>query len=230
MSIGALGMLETYGLIAAIEGLDSALKAANVTLSGFKYVTGGLVTFFVTGDVGACKAAIAAGEAAANKVGKVISSLVIPRPAESTTQISSLTERPGGRKRSTGIHRRDFPAKPRTKSESAPKPEQQSVPESAPVSKVIPEPVVEKAAAPAIKPEAKPAPASEPKKANGPKAKAAASEHAGYTEEELREIKTTDLRKLARGIPNIPLTRIEIRDSKKEPLIKAILEAQENNR
>jgi len=230
MSIGALGMLETYGLIAAIEGLDSALKAANVTLSGFKYVTGGLVTFFVTGDVGACKAAIAAGEAAAKKVGKVISSLVIPRPAESTTQISSLTERPGGRKRSTGIHRRDFPAKPRTKSESAPKPEQQSVPESAPVSKAIPEPAVEKAAVPAIKPEAKPAPASEPKKANGPKAKAAASEHAGYTEEELREIKTTDLRKLARGIPNIPLTRIEIRDSKKEPLIKAILEAQENNR
>ncbi|HQO78921.1 MAG TPA: hypothetical protein PLG17_10475 [Thermodesulfobacteriota bacterium] len=98
------------------------------------------------------------------------------------------------------------------------------------MSKAIPEPAVEKAAVPAIKPEAKPAPASEPKKANGPKAKAAASEHAGYTEEELREIKTTDLRKLARGIPNIPLTRIEIRDSKKEPLIKAILEAQENNR
>ncbi len=99
----------------------------------------------------------------------------------------------------------------------------------------MPEPAVEKVSAPAVKPEPKPAPVSEPKKApaeNGPKpkAKAAASEHAGYTEEELREIKTTDLRKLARGIPNIPLTRIEIRDSKKEPLIKAILEAQENNR
>lgn len=235
MSIGALGMLETYGLIAAIEGLDSALKAANVTLTGFKYVTGGLVTFFVTGDVGACKAAIAAGEAAAKKVGKVISSLVIPRPAESTTQISSLTERPGGRKRSTGIHRRDFPAKPRTKSESAPKPEQQSVPESAPVSEAMPVSAVEQASAPVAKPEAKPAPANDPGKAsaeNGPapKLKAAAPKHAGYTEEELREIKTTDLRRLARGIPNIPLTRIEIRDSKKEPLIKAILEAQENNR
>lgn len=227
MSIGALGMLETYGLIAAIEGLDSALKAANVTLAGFKYVTGGLVTFFVTGDVGACNAAIAAGEAAAKKVGKVISSLVIPRPAESTTQISSLTERPGGRKRSTGIHRRDFPAKPRTKSEPAPKPEQQSVPESAPVSGAMPKPAVEQASAPALKPEPKPAPAE-----NGPapKIKAVAPKHAGYTEEELREIKTTDLRRLARGIPNIPLTRIEIRDSKKEPLIKAILEAQENNR
>ena len=49
MSTGALGMLETYGLIAAIEGLDASVKAANVTLCGFKYVTGGLVTFFVTG-------------------------------------------------------------------------------------------------------------------------------------------------------------------------------------
>lgn len=81
MSTGALGMLETYGLIAAIEGLDASVKAANVTLCGFKYVTGGLVTFFVTGDVGATKAAIAAGEIAASKVGKVISSHVIPRPA-----------------------------------------------------------------------------------------------------------------------------------------------------
>ena len=44
MSTGALGMLETYGLIAAIEGLDASVKAANVTLCGFKYVTGGLVT------------------------------------------------------------------------------------------------------------------------------------------------------------------------------------------
>jgi microcompartment protein CcmL/EutN len=62
MSTGALGMLETYGLITAIEGLDAAVKAANVTMCGFKYVQGGLVCFFVTGDVGATKAAIAAGE------------------------------------------------------------------------------------------------------------------------------------------------------------------------
>ena len=111
MSTGALGMLETYGLIAAIEGLDASVKAANVTLCGFKYVTGGLVTFFVTGDVGATKAAIAAGEIAASKVGKVISSHVIPRPAESTTIIASPTEKPAGRRRGTGIHKRDFPAK-----------------------------------------------------------------------------------------------------------------------
>lgn len=194
MSTGALGMLETYGLIAAIEGLDAAVKAANVTLCGFKYVTGGLVTFFVTGDVGATKAAIAAGQTAAEKVGKVISSHVIPRPAESTTIIASPTEKPAGRRRGTGIHKRDFAAKAPVKSEPAKKPEEpKSVPESAPVK------VVE-----------------------------SAKDQKGYTEEQLREIKTTDLRKLAREFKNIGLTKIEIRDAKKEPLIEAILKAQNN--
>lgn len=194
MSTGALGMLETYGLIAAIEGLDAAVKAANVTLCGFKYVTGGLVTFFVTGDVGATKAAIAAGQTAAEKVGKVISSHVIPRPAESTTIIASPTEKPAGRRRGTGIHKRDFAAKASAKSEPAKKPEEsKSVPESAPVK------VVE-----------------------------SAKDQKGYTEEQLREIKTTDLRKLAREFKNIGLTKIEIRDAKKEPLIEAILKAQNN--
>lgn len=197
MSTGALGMLETYGLIAAIEGLDAAVKAANVTLCGFKYVTGGLVTFFVTGDVGATKAAIAAGQTAAEKVGKVISSHVIPRPAESTTIIASPTEKPAGRRRGTGIHKRDFAAKASVKSEPAKKPEEsKSVPESAPAK------VVESA-----------------KEVKAQK---------GYTEEQLREIKTTDLRKLAREFKNIGLTKIEIRDAKKEPLIEAILKAQNN--
>ena len=198
MSTGALGMLETYGLIAAIEGLDASVKAANVTLCGFKYVTGGLVTFFVTGDVGATKAAIAAGEIAASKVGKVISSHVIPRPAESTTIIASPTERPAGRRRGTGIHKREFPAKAPVKSEPLEKAKKESVPEIA------------------------------PEKVEDVK-KTVETETKGYTEEQLRAIKTTDLRKLARDIPNIGLTKIEIRDAKKEPLIEAILKAQNNN-
>ena len=204
MSTGALGMLETYGLIAAIEGLDASVKAANVTLCGFKYVTGGLVTFFVTGDVGATKAAIAAGEIAAGKVGKVISAHVIPRPAESTTIIASPTERPAGRRRGTGIHKREFPAKAPVKSEPAVKPEEQkSVPVSAPDKKVE-------------------APKAEPKKVEKKAPKAGKL----YTAEELEAIKTVDLRKLAREYPNIGLTKIEIRDAKKEPLVEAILKAQ----
>ncbi|MGN0628532.1 MAG: BMC domain-containing protein [Oscillospiraceae bacterium] len=198
MSTGALGMLETYGLIAAIEGLDAAVKAANVTLCGFKYVTGGLVTFFVTGDVGATKAAISAGQIAADRVGKVISAHVIPRPAESTTIIASPTERPAGRRRGTGIHKREFPAKAPVKSEPLEKAKVESVPENAPEKVEDVKPAVE-------------------------------TETKGYTEEQLRAIKTTDLRKLARDIPNIGLTKIEIRDAKKEPLIEAILKAQNNN-
>lgn len=205
MSTGALGMLETYGLIAAIEGLDASVKAANVTLCGFKYVSGGLVTFFVTGDVGATKAAIAAGEIAASKVGKVISSHVIPRPAESTTIIASPTEKPAGRRRGTGIHKRDFPAKAPVKSEPLEKAEKESVPEIAPEKVENVEPVI----------------IAEPEETK--------KESKGYVEEKLRELKTTDLRKIARDIPNIGLTKIEIRDAKKEPLIEAILKAQNNN-
>lgn len=205
MSTGALGMLETYGLIAAIEGLDASVKAANVTLCGFKYVSGGLVTFFVTGDVGATKAAIAAGEIAASKVGKVISSHVIPRPAESTTIIASPTEKPAGRRRGTGIHKRDFPAKAPVKSEPLEKAEKESVPEIAPEKVENVEPVI----------------VAEPVEAK--------KESTGYAEEYLRELKTTALRKIARDIPNIGLSKVEIRDAKKEPLVEAILKAQNNN-
>ena len=77
----ALGMIEVYGLLAAVEALDAALKAANVTLLGVTKVTGGLVCVKVTGDVGATKAAMDASAAAAAKVGKVISVHVIARPA-----------------------------------------------------------------------------------------------------------------------------------------------------
>lgn len=78
----ALGMIETYGYVAAIEACDASLKAANVSLQGIKFVRGGLVTVSFLGDVGAIKAAVDAGTAAASKVGTVLSTHVIPRPAE----------------------------------------------------------------------------------------------------------------------------------------------------
>lgn len=77
----ALGMIEVYGKLAAVEALDSALKAANVKLVDVVRVGGGLVTVLVTGDVGATKAAIDAAASAAMRVGEVISVHVIPRPA-----------------------------------------------------------------------------------------------------------------------------------------------------
>ena len=79
----ALGMIEVYGYLTAVEALDAALKAANVNRLTVEKVKGGLVAVFVTGDVGAVKAAMDASAAAAERVGKVISVHVIPRPADS---------------------------------------------------------------------------------------------------------------------------------------------------
>ncbi|MCY7040877.1 propanediol utilization microcompartment protein PduA [Streptococcus sanguinis] len=76
----ALGMVETKGLVGAIEAADAMVKAANVTLIGKEQVGAGLVTVLVRGDVGAVKAATDAGAAAAENVGELISVHVIPRP------------------------------------------------------------------------------------------------------------------------------------------------------
>ena len=80
MKYDALGMIETKGLVGAIEGADAMVKAANVYLIGKVHVGGGLVTVMVRGDVGAVKAATDAGAAAAQRVGELLSVHVIPRP------------------------------------------------------------------------------------------------------------------------------------------------------
>ncbi|MDX2322253.1 MAG: ethanolamine utilization microcompartment protein EutM [Moritella sp.] len=78
--MNALGMVETKGLIAAIEAADAMVKAANVELVGREQVGSGLVTVMVRGDVGAVKAATDAGAVAAANVGELVSVHVIPRP------------------------------------------------------------------------------------------------------------------------------------------------------
>lgn len=83
----ALGMIETKGLVAAIEAADAMVKAANVTLIGKEHVGGGLVTVMVRGDVGAVKAATDAGAASAERVGELVSIHVIPRPHEEVETI-----------------------------------------------------------------------------------------------------------------------------------------------
>ena len=76
----ALGMVETRGLVAAIEAADAMVKAANVTLIGSEKIGSGLVSIMVRGDVGAVKAAVEAGGAAASRLGEVVATHVIPRP------------------------------------------------------------------------------------------------------------------------------------------------------
>ena len=80
MTQEALGMVETRGLVAAIEAADSMLKAANVTLIGTEKIGSGLVSVMVRGDVGAVKAAVEAGSSNASRLGELIAVHVIPRP------------------------------------------------------------------------------------------------------------------------------------------------------
>lgn len=80
MSMEALGMVETKGLVGAIEAADAMVKAANVTLIGKEKIGSGLVTVMVRGDVGAVKAAVEAGATAAKRVGELYGVHVIPSP------------------------------------------------------------------------------------------------------------------------------------------------------
>ena len=83
----ALGMVETRGLVGAIEAADAMVKAANVTLIGKELIGSGLVTVMVRGDVGAVKAAVDAGAAAAKRVWELYSVHVIPRPHQDVENI-----------------------------------------------------------------------------------------------------------------------------------------------
>ena len=83
----ALGMVETRGLVAAIEAADAMLKAANVELVGTEKIGSGLVSVMVRGDVGAVKAAVESGTAAAQRLGEIIATHVIPRPHSDVEKI-----------------------------------------------------------------------------------------------------------------------------------------------
>ncbi len=80
-------MVETKGLVGAIEAADAMVKAANVTLAGKEQIGSGLVTVMVRGDVGAVKASVEAGAAAAKRVGELVSVHVIPRPHQDVEKI-----------------------------------------------------------------------------------------------------------------------------------------------
>ena len=93
MTLEALGMVETRGLVGSIEAADAMVKAANVLLIGKEYIGAGYVTVMVRGDVGAVKAATDAGAAAARRVGELVAVHVIPRPHH---EVESILPAAGG--------------------------------------------------------------------------------------------------------------------------------------
>jgi ethanolamine utilization protein EutM len=93
MSRIALGMIETRGLVGSIEAADAMVKAAKVVLIGKEVIGGGYVTVLVRGEVGAVKAAVDAGAAAAKRIGELVSVHVIPRPHSEVETILPKSDR-----------------------------------------------------------------------------------------------------------------------------------------
>ncbi|MCK7510921.1 MAG: BMC domain-containing protein [Desulfobacterales bacterium] len=108
MNKEALGMVETKGLIGAIEASDAMVKAANVVLVGKEYIGSGYVTVMVRGDVGAVKASTDAGAAAAKRVGELVSVHVIPRPHSEVEKIIPNPDKPTRKKRNRLSHEPRF--------------------------------------------------------------------------------------------------------------------------
>lgn len=199
--MNALGMIETKGLVGSIEAADAMLKAANVTLASKTHVGGGLVTVMVRGDVGAVKAAVDAGAAAAERVGELISVHVIPRPADDVEYIlDPLT-----------------PPDPAPEPEPDPEPTPESEPEQEPQPE--PEPVQD------LQPE--PEDASQEEEEEDPEEEAHAAELESLSEESMQRMTVAKLRAVARALGKTGMTRREIRFAKKEELIARILETQE---
>lgn len=193
----ALGMIETRGLVASIEAADAMVKAANVTLACKEHVGGGLVTVMVRGDVGAVKAAVDAGAAAAERVGELISVHVIPRPHEELE----------------GILTTPAPVTP------TPKPPLEPAPEPAPD-------VQASADEPAPEPEPQPEEPPEPEVPAEQKDEEPEEtvRLADLTDEVLEAMPVVKLRSAARSIGLTSMTRKEIRFAKKEELVAAIRE------
>ncbi len=200
----ALGMIEVYGYLAAVEALDSALKAANVSLLDVVCVKGGLVSVLVTGDVGATKAAMDASAAAAERVGQVISVHVIPRPADDIARMLG-----SGPKDAEPPRNPDPPIGSPESAEIAPS-------EAEPETPAAIEPQAQ--ATEELVPEAEPDSEPDGEQENEPEM----IDPRTLTTEDMQEMTVSRLRAIVRGLDGCGMTRKEIRYAKKEELIAGI--------
>lgn len=202
-------MIETKGLVAAIEALDASLKAAHVRLAGIDVVSGGLVTIRVTGDVGAVSAAVWAGSTAAKKVGTLVSAHVIPRPHPG---LGDIAYGPGSRGR-IGSPRPG----PRPSGAQAEPPKEQ--PQEEVQSGTEGEAPAESSIEASLEGEAL---ATERVKHI---VKGTDVEELVRGAGRLSELSVSKLRKIARYIPGIRLSGIEISNARKDQLLSEIISA-----
>lgn len=205
----ALGMIEVYGRIGAIEGLDSALKAANVSLVNMVRVGGGFTSFFIEGDVGAVKAAIDAAETSAGRVGSVVSSHVIPRPDQSVRNLLNMNQQQSPKNQKSTDNKIDK-EKVDNLIESKSISENKSKENSFPPNKVDDD--VEKKLDAIV----------EKKLEDSDNAAANATKYDKY-----EALTVVELRKAARDIETLNLTKQEIKFAKKKELLDAIKKAIE---
>nr|WP_300671321.1 BMC domain-containing protein [Desulfoluna sp.] len=190
----ALGLIETMGLVPAVEAGDVAVKTADVTILGLQAVGGGLVSILFTGDVSAVKASVDAASAAATRLGEVCSITVIARTAEGLEGI--LIEE--------GKCPRCFPHR----SGSANKPAGQML---EPVMASAPLPVCEEA----------PCSEASVKTSEASFTSDSGSEPLSFDLADLKKLKVTKLRRLARQLPTFSIARGEIKYAKKKDLLEA---------
>ena len=208
----ALGMIETYGLVAAVEALDSALKAANVSLADMVRVKGGRVTVLVEGDVAAVKAAIDASQAAAERVGSVANVHVIPRPDPSVGQMLA-----GGQ----GSFRREKnPSEPESEESPVQTEIRYATPEETPEIREEPEKVSKETSEKIQIQKEEPQPESE-EFTETPKP---------VTREGLEKKSVAKLRSLARELKLPGMTSKDICFAKKQQLIDAIISFMEQEK
>ena len=217
----ALGMIEILGRTGAVEALDAALKAADVELVSMVRVGGGITTIFFEGDVAACKSSCEAGGAAADRISKVLSVHVIPRPDPSVRAMldqdrSGYYE--GGRFPYYDPDNYDSRADEEIKDETDAAPAVQSrAAEDTPAAQAA-APAPEMPEAAKVPEPAETAAAPEAKEAAQTKAAPEAGEIA-LSDEELNGMTVNQLRRLARATDGYPLSRQEIKFAKKDELL-----------
>lgn len=207
MSGYALGLIETKGLVGAIEACDAAAKSAQVTIMSAEVTEGGLVALKIEGDLAAVRVAVDTGARAAERIGELVAAHVIPRPDEGLEMMRSPIRFFKG---SAG----DDPHPPMTPSYAPPPPKVPPLPPSTTAkTKTIPRPSIPK-------PRPKPAPTPAPVKPAPP-----AVEQSAVSLAELQKMSVVKLRQFARAIENLPIQGRQISMANKTQLIEALKSA-----
>lgn len=205
MEKSTLGLIETYGFIGAVEALDVALKSANVELVSCEFVKAGIVTILITGDVASVKASVEAAAIAADRIGTLLNTHVIARADDEVWNII------GGRKKDNieeikEIIKEDLTFNVENKENSLDQEDLEVEAENT-TEVVKSEDITEEVII-----------------SENVLAKEVKEDKLSYTREELETLKVPELRSLARKMELKSLTKKQIKFSKKEQLIEAILQ------